>query len=123
LYPSDEDADDFNIHEVMFGKNDVVGCGMDMARQSMFFTKNGKLLRKIQAGPLSTYYAFESLSGRLYPVILPLCGATVEVNFGNDKEVPFAWAPGNDRDGGIAQVAREEEGLHKSITRRATTAL
>jgi hypothetical protein len=100
-----------------------VGCGMDMARQSLFFTKNGKLLRKIQAGHFSTYYAFKGLSGRLYPVILPFGGTTVEVNFGNDKEKPFAWAPGIDRDGGIAQVAREEEGLHRVIARRATTAL
>jgi hypothetical protein len=89
----------------------VVGCGLDMTRQSLFFTKNGKLWLKTKPSTLGTYYAFTGLSGRLYPVVLAFNETKIEVNLGNDKEKPFVWAPGNERDAGVSHVARAEEGL------------
>jgi hypothetical protein len=121
-YPSN-DKSDFRRAEVKFGNADVVGCGLDMTSQSLFFTKNGKLVSQIKAGNLFTYYPFTGVSGRLYPVIKPFDGTTVVVNFGNDKDTPFAWLPGNDRDGGVSRVAQEEEGMNKALHRRATAAL
>ncbi|KAH3907630.1 hypothetical protein HBH56_185620 [Parastagonospora nodorum] len=121
-YPSN-DKTELRTIDVKFGKGDVVGCGVDMTCRSMFFTKNGKLVSHTKAGNLHTYYSFTEVSGRVYPVILPYIGTTVVVNFGNGKETPLLWLPGNDRDGGVHHVAREEEELNKKLPRRATAAL
>jgi hypothetical protein len=121
-YPSN-DKPDSRKSDVKFGNGDIVGCGLDMTSQSLFFTKNGKLLSQTKGNYLFTYYFFTEVSGRLYPVVQPFSGTTIVANFGNDKEMPFAWLPGNDRDGGASHVAQEEEGLNKTLHLRATAAL
>ncbi|KAL1604963.1 hypothetical protein SLS60_004504 [Paraconiothyrium brasiliense] len=106
-----------------YGHGDVVGCGLDVHKDRIFFTKNGELFELEKLAKL-THYAFTGVTGRLYPVIgISTPGVKVKVNFGNDtKSVPFAWKPGNEADDGIALVVEKEESLvRKPLLRRRTT--
>ena len=64
-----------------FGHGDVVGCSVDRASGSVFFTKNGAYLG---ATPLSR----DHLRGPLYPTVGLDHGDAVHVNFGAE---PFAY--------------------------------
>ncbi|CAN6635834.1 hypothetical protein TRVA0_015S01596 [Trichomonascus vanleenenianus] len=55
-----------------FGKGDVIGCGYNLEKKHIFFTKNG----------LSLQVAFTDVSDRLYPTIGLKSSHVVETNFG-----------------------------------------
>lgn len=62
-----------------FGQGDVIGAGMHLEKQQIFFTKNGKFLE----------VAFTGVYGKLYPTIgLHSVGDWVEANFG---QKPFVF--------------------------------
>ncbi|KAJ4355542.1 uncharacterized protein N0V89_003559 [Didymosphaeria variabile] len=108
---------------VRYGHEDVIGCGLDVRRDKIFFTKNGELFELEKLAKL-THYAFTGVTGRLYPVIgISNPGVKVKVNFGNDTtSMPFAWKPGNEADNGTALVNEKEESLaRKPLLRRRTT--
>ena len=69
-----------------YGKGDVVGCGVDLAAQKIWFTKNGNMLAQ----------GHTDVSGRLFPVIgLWRDPVSLQTNFGGKK--PFAWAEANEQ--------------------------
>jgi hypothetical protein len=64
-----------------FGEGDVIGCGWNLRKNTVFFTKNGELLTAKDAP--TTTNAFENVTGRFYPVVwLENDQAEVSFNFG-----------------------------------------
>ena len=99
-----------------------MGCGIDVHKEVVFFTKNGELL-EVERPTRPTYHAYTGVAGRLYPVVgLNTGGIKLSVNFGNDLvSKPFRWDPGNEADNGIAFVAEKEEMFVRRPLRRRTT--
>ncbi|OCK76384.1 hypothetical protein K432DRAFT_360469 [Lepidopterella palustris CBS 459.81] len=98
-----------------YGHGDVMGCGIDFRKKSMFYTRNGELVLVTREGatPEKSYYAWGKVSGRLHPVLGMRDKVAVKANFGSDLEFrPFRWVPANEmRDFGIEAVEKAEEGL------------
>jgi len=70
-----------------FSEGDVIGCGWNLRKNTIFFTKNGNLLSVSHPGSSSTSSssknAFENISGRFYPAIwIEGVGSQVLFNFG-----------------------------------------
>lgn len=65
-----------------YGRNgDVIGCGVNMTRKKVFFTRNGQFLG----------YAADIIPEEPYPVVgIITKGVSVDVNFGQD---PFIYDP------------------------------
>ncbi|GAB5369199.1 hypothetical protein AAMO2058_001385000, partial [Amorphochlora amoebiformis] len=67
-----------------FKTGDTLGCGWDVRRRKVFFTKNGKMIEPKRG----TDAAFDSVDGFFYPVVwCQNAGATVRVNFGQEPWV------------------------------------
>eukprot|EP01117_Protostelium_nocturnum_P010705 TRINITY_DN3855_c0_g1_i3.p1 TRINITY_DN3855_c0_g1~~TRINITY_DN3855_c0_g1_i3.p1 ORF type:complete len:2342 (+),score=837.04 TRINITY_DN3855_c0_g1_i3:2301-9326(+) len=64
-----------------FGKNDVVGCGINIKRGTIFFTKNGELLEQACKNVRGKFYPVAGVSGSSGDV-------TIQVNFG---QMPFLF--------------------------------
>lgn len=88
-----------------YGPGDIVGCGVDFMKGTIYYTKNGKSLRTCNAGLSSRLSwkrtdmmlflatAFENVRGRLFPVVGMLYhAAKIRVNFGHDENNPFMYS-------------------------------
>ena len=105
-----------------YGHDDIVGCGLDVQKEAIFFTKNGVLL-DFERQHKPTHLIHTGVTGRLYPAVgLDTIGVKLKLNLGNDlKSRPFCWGPGNEADNGISFVAEKEEILARRPLRRRTT--
>jgi len=73
-----------------YRQGDVIGCGVDFIKRTMFYTRNVK-----QYGT-----AFEGVMGRLYPVVGFLGKKLLRANFGSDTvRRPFVWEKANEAGG------------------------
>ena len=90
-------------YSVTYGPGDIVGCGVNFIDGTIFYTKNGTLLRKDSeslkfwsfADVASLATAFEDVRGRLFPTVGMASGHGVRIraNFGQQKDVPFMYQP------------------------------
>ncbi|KAF2718690.1 ankyrin [Polychaeton citri CBS 116435] len=76
--PSSQDHDNPHVFDEKFGPNDVVGAGIDLSTQTMWFTKNGKKLD----------FQHSDVNGRLFPLLGMIDNVSVETNFGSRE---FEW--------------------------------
>ncbi|KAI9694998.1 MAG: hypothetical protein M1822_000615 [Bathelium mastoideum] len=83
--------------EKKYRYGDIVGCGFDLDRRSVFFTRNGVRFMNT---------AFSNASGCLYPVVGLRKSVTLKTNFGASE---FKWKPGVTRDFDAAVVSEESE--------------
>lgn len=67
-----------------FGPNDVIGAGVDLQTQQIWFTKNG----------VKNEFQHDGVSGRLFPLIGCRDGVMLETKF----KPPFKWAQGSKLD-------------------------
>ena len=78
----DLNSDKGTIFGPTFAKDDVIGCGMNLTTDQVFFTKNGKIIGL-------TNYFFNPESKSVFPAVsLKAKNAKVEINFG---ELPFLF--------------------------------
>ncbi|KAL2128709.1 hypothetical protein VTI74DRAFT_8810 [Chaetomium olivicolor] len=85
VYSSVEDGpgfDDRVAEEQRYTVGDTVGCGVDLAKGEIWFTKNGtKVPRLVRKG----------VEGRLFPVVGLHEGVYFETNFGRGEGEEFVW--------------------------------
>jgi hypothetical protein len=70
--------------ELRYGVGDTVGCGVDLGKGEIWFTKNGVKLEKVIKG---------ELEGRLFPVVGLHGAVCFETNFGGEGDGEFRWKP------------------------------
>ncbi|KAK4149122.1 ankyrin-3 [Chaetomidium leptoderma] len=87
VYSSVEDPDDEIVHavvdELKYKVGDTVGCGVDLSKGEIWFTKNGVKLDTVVKG----------VEGRLFPVVGLHDAVSFETNFGREGEGEFKWRP------------------------------
>ena len=66
-----------------YGPGDTIGCGVDLEKRKMWYTKNGK----------KCDYEHEGVSGRLCPIIELQAKVSLRTNFGGKES--FLWAEAN----------------------------
>lgn len=62
----------------IWGKGDTVGCGLDFAKNCIFYTKNGEFLGS----------AFDNVRGKFFPVVGMAVQIKLTANFGQN---PFSY--------------------------------
>lgn len=95
---SAEKAGEEVLEHLRYGVGDTVGCGVDLGRGEVWFTRNGVRLEK----------GFNGVRGRLFPVVGLHDPVAAEVNFwGSGKE--FMWKAA------AVQVEEEEEVVEEEV--------
>ncbi|KXX76224.1 Ankyrin-3 [Madurella mycetomatis] len=88
---STEKVDEEILEDLRYGVGDTVGCGVDLGKGEVWFTRNAMKLEK----------GFKGVRGRLFPIVGLHDPVAVEVNFGGSGR-EFMWK-------GAVRVEEEEE--------------
>jgi hypothetical protein len=94
---SNEGFVDTVSEELRYGVGDTVGCGVDLGKGEIWFTKNGVKLEKVIKG---------ELEGRLFPVVGLHGAVCFETNFGGGGDGEFQWKP---------EVEEKEDGKQGAV--------
>jgi ankyrin repeat protein len=86
LYESCNASGNEIASERPYGRWHVIGCGVDLTTQTIWFTRNGRRLAS----------EFQNVQGRLFPVLGLKDGVRVRTNFA----APFMWQESSDYDFG-----------------------